>query len=138
MFIIFFISIYKGWLPTVLKVSTAQATRFGVFQVLKSSSWYGEDSTAKSALAGATAGAASVFAFQVCAVGNRACVYTFFFSRVVLRFAAAATAAAAARGVTFPSECRRGMERGAGRISNPLYCVVVGGGGVQQVFMCKV
>ncbi|CAM9332513.1 unnamed protein product [Choristocarpus tenellus] len=25
--------IYKGWLPTVLKVSTAQATRFGVFQV---------------------------------------------------------------------------------------------------------
>lgn len=49
----------------MLKVSTAQATRFGVFQVLKSSSFYGKDSTAKSAAAGAAAGAASVFAFQV-------------------------------------------------------------------------
>lgn len=58
-------SIYKGLLPTVLKVSTAQATRFGVYQVLKSASWYGKDSTAKSAAAGAAAGAASVFAFQV-------------------------------------------------------------------------
>lgn len=60
-----FASIYKGWLPTVLKVSSAQATRFGVFQVLKSSSFYGKDSTAKSAAAGAAAGATSVFLFQV-------------------------------------------------------------------------
>lgn len=60
-----FFSIYKGWLPTVLKVSSAQATRFGVFQVLKSSPWYGKDSTAKSAAAGAAAGATSVFLFQV-------------------------------------------------------------------------
>ena len=59
----------------MLKVSTAQATRFGVFQVLKSSSWYGEDSTAKSALAGAAAGAASVFAFQVSYI--RACTFCF-------------------------------------------------------------
>ncbi|CAN0400365.1 unnamed protein product, partial [Ectocarpus sp. 8 AP-2014] len=57
-------SIYKGWLPTVLKVSTAQATRFGVFQVLKSSPYYGKDSPVKSAAAGAAAGAVSVFAFQ--------------------------------------------------------------------------
>ncbi|CAM9113322.1 unnamed protein product, partial [Ectocarpus sp. 6 AP-2014] len=59
-----FSGIYKGWLPTVLKVSTAQATRFGVFQVLKSSPYYGKDSTVKSAAAGAAAGAVSVFAFQ--------------------------------------------------------------------------
>lgn len=63
--IIFHCSIYKGWLPTVLKVSTAQATRFGVFQVLKSSPYYGKDNPIKSALAGATAGATSVVLFQV-------------------------------------------------------------------------
>lgn len=59
------LSIYKGWLPTVLKVSTAQATRFGVFQVLKSSPYYGKDSPMKSAAAGAAAGATSVLLFQV-------------------------------------------------------------------------
>lgn len=58
-------SIYKGWLPTVLKVSTAQATRFGVFQVLKSSSYYGKDTPVKAAGAGAFAGATSVLLFQV-------------------------------------------------------------------------
>eukprot|EP00903_Cladosiphon_okamuranus_P021481 g19747.t1 len=56
--------IYKGLTPTIMKVSTAQATRFGVYNVLKSSSWYGKDSPAKSAAAGAFAGACSVFAFQ--------------------------------------------------------------------------
>lgn len=57
--------IYKGWLPTVLKVSTAQATRFGVFQVLKSSPYYGKDTPLKAAGAGAFAGATSVLLFQV-------------------------------------------------------------------------
>lgn len=57
--------IYKGWLPTVLKVSTAQATRFGVFQVVKSSPSYGQDTPIKAAAAGAFAGATSVLLFQV-------------------------------------------------------------------------
>ncbi|CAM9273224.1 unnamed protein product [Discosporangium mesarthrocarpum] len=59
-----FSGIYKGWLPTVLKVSTAQATRFGVFQVLKSHPMYGKDNPVKSAAAGALAGATSVVLFQ--------------------------------------------------------------------------
>lgn len=60
------VSIYKGWLPTVLKVSTAQATRFGVFQVVKSSPYYGKDTPGKAAAAGAFSGATSVILFQVC------------------------------------------------------------------------
>ena len=53
--------IYHGLLPTVLKVSTAQATRFGVFQYIPS---VHRDTPLKAAGCGAFAGGVSVVAFQ--------------------------------------------------------------------------
>lgn len=57
-----FSGVYKGLVPTILKVSTAQATRFGIFSVIKD--YVTLDSPVKSAVAGATAGGISVLAFQ--------------------------------------------------------------------------
>lgn len=54
--------VYKGLVPTILKVSTAQATRFGVFNVIKDFTTL--DSPLKNAGAGAFAGAVSVLLFQ--------------------------------------------------------------------------
>ena len=54
--------VYKGLLPTIFKVSTAQATRFGVFQVI--GDYVKLDSPLKSAGAGAFAGGISVLLFQ--------------------------------------------------------------------------
>ncbi|GAB5031537.1 tricarboxylate transport mitochondrial [Nannochloropsis oceanica] len=54
--------VYRGLLPTIMKVSTAQATRFGIFTVIKD--YVKLDTPIKSAAAGATAGGISVLAFQ--------------------------------------------------------------------------
>ena len=54
--------VYKGLVPTIAKVSTAQATRFGIFSVIKD--YVKLDSPAKTAFAGATAGGISVLLFQ--------------------------------------------------------------------------
>jgi len=54
--------VYKGLFPTILKVSTAQATRFGVFQVI--GDYMKLDHPLKSAGAGAFAGGVSVLLFQ--------------------------------------------------------------------------
>lgn len=56
-------SVYKGVLPTILKVSTAQATRFGVFTAIKD--YANLDTPLKNAGAGAFAGGVSVLLFQV-------------------------------------------------------------------------
>ena len=55
--------IYKGLAPTVAKVATAQATRFGVFSMIKEV--VPLDNPLKSAAAGAFAGGFSVLLFQV-------------------------------------------------------------------------
>jgi len=52
---------YRGVVPTVLKVSTAQATRFGVFQAIPSEYRAGR---VRTALSGAFAGFLSVIAFH--------------------------------------------------------------------------
>mmetsp|Transcript_59104 Transcript_59104/g.163556 ORF Transcript_59104/g.163556 Transcript_59104/m.163556 type:complete len:341 (+) Transcript_59104:145-1167(+) len=52
---------YKGIAPTVFKVATAQATRFGVFNVIPAEH---RSTPVKSAAAGAFAGAVSVLLFQ--------------------------------------------------------------------------
>lgn len=54
--------IYRGLAPTIAKVSTAQATRFGVFAVIKDN--FVLDSPLKNAGAGAFAGGFSVILFQ--------------------------------------------------------------------------
>jgi solute carrier family 25 (mitochondrial citrate transporter), member 1 len=53
--------IYKGVVPTVIKVSTAQATRFGVFSVIPSEH---RNTPLKAAASGAFAGGVSVLLFQ--------------------------------------------------------------------------
>jgi len=55
--------IYRGLAPTIAKVATAQATRFGVFQVIGTQVKL--DNPFKSAAAGAFAGGVSVVLFQV-------------------------------------------------------------------------
>ena len=52
---------YKGLVPTILKVSTAQATRFGVFNFIPEES---REGPVRSALAGAGAGFVSVVLFH--------------------------------------------------------------------------
>jgi solute carrier family 25 citrate transporter 1 len=54
--------VYHGLAPTILKVSTAQATRFGLFTIIKDYATL--DTPLKTAAAGATAGGISVLAFQ--------------------------------------------------------------------------
>jgi solute carrier family 25 (mitochondrial citrate transporter), member 1 len=54
--------VYKGLVPTIAKVSTAQATRFGIFSVIKD--YVKLDTALKTAGAGATAGGISVLLFQ--------------------------------------------------------------------------
>lgn len=53
--------IYKGVAPTIIKVSTAQATRFGVFQCIPAEN---RDTPLKAAMSGAFAGGVSVALFQ--------------------------------------------------------------------------
>jgi len=53
--------IYKGLFPTIIKVSTAQATRFGVFQYIPADK---RDTPVKAAMSGAFAGGVSVILFQ--------------------------------------------------------------------------
>lgn len=53
--------IYKGVFPTIIKVSTAQATRFGVFSIIPAES---RNTPVKAALSGAFAGGVSVLLFQ--------------------------------------------------------------------------
>lgn len=53
--------IYKGLTPTIIKVSTAQGTRFGVFQLIPAES---RNTPAKAAMSGAFAGGVSVLLFQ--------------------------------------------------------------------------
>jgi len=53
--------IYRGIVPTVLKVSTAQATRFGVFQAIPA---HYREGPVRTALSGAFAGFLSVIAFH--------------------------------------------------------------------------
>lgn len=53
--------IYKGLFPTIIKVSTAQATRFGVFQVIPAEQ---RNTPLKAACSGAFAGGVSVLLFQ--------------------------------------------------------------------------
>mmetsp|Transcript_8600 Transcript_8600/g.15594 ORF Transcript_8600/g.15594 Transcript_8600/m.15594 type:complete len:255 (-) Transcript_8600:131-895(-) len=53
--------IYKGLAPTIIKVSTAQATRFGVFQLIPAEQ---RNTPIKAAMSGAFAGGVSVLAFQ--------------------------------------------------------------------------
>jgi len=53
--------VYRGVVPTVIKVSTAQATRFGVFQCIPPEQ---RDSPIKAAASGAFAGGVSVLLFQ--------------------------------------------------------------------------
>lgn len=53
--------LYKGLFPTIIKVSTAQSTRFGVFQVIPAEN---RNTPAKAALSGAFAGGVSVLLFQ--------------------------------------------------------------------------
>jgi solute carrier family 25 citrate transporter 1 len=52
---------YKGVVPTIIKVSTAQATRFGVFQCIPAEK---RDTPVKAAAAGAFSGGVSVLLFQ--------------------------------------------------------------------------
>lgn len=56
-----FVGIYKGLFPTIIKVSTAQATRFGVFNVIPAEN---RNTPMKAALSGAFAGGVSVLLFQ--------------------------------------------------------------------------
>lgn len=56
-----FAGIYKGVAATIIKVSTAQGTRFGVFNVIPADK---RDTPAKAALSGAFAGGVSVLLFQ--------------------------------------------------------------------------
>jgi solute carrier family 25 citrate transporter 1 len=58
--------IYRGVVPTVIKVSTAQATRFGVFHVIPIES---RNTPGKAAASGAFAGGVSVLLFQGIDVG---------------------------------------------------------------------
>lgn len=53
--------IYKGLIPTVVKVSTAQGTRFGVFNFIPAEN---RNTPLKAAASGAFAGGVSVLAFQ--------------------------------------------------------------------------
>lgn len=53
--------VYKGVVPTILKVSTAQATRFGVFQLIPAEK---RNTPISAALSGAFAGGVSVLIFQ--------------------------------------------------------------------------
>lgn len=53
--------VYRGVVPTVLKVSTAQATRFGVFQAIPAKY---REGPVRTALSGAFAGFLSVIAFH--------------------------------------------------------------------------
>ena len=53
--------IYKGVVPTIIKVSTAQATRFGVFKMIPAEM---RDTPIKAACSGAFAGGVSVLLFQ--------------------------------------------------------------------------
>lgn len=53
--------LYKGLFPTIVKVSTAQATRFGIFQVIPIEQ---RNTPLKAALSGAFAGGVSVVLFQ--------------------------------------------------------------------------
>jgi len=53
--------IYKGMFPTIVKVSTAQATRFGIFQLMPQTM---RDTPIKAAGSGAFAGGVSVLLFQ--------------------------------------------------------------------------
>lgn len=55
------LGIYKGVAPTIVKVATAQATRFGVFQLIPPES---RNTPIKAACAGAFAGGVSVLLFQ--------------------------------------------------------------------------
>ncbi len=54
--------VYKGLVPTIAKVSTAQATRFGIFSIIKEKVTL--DTPLKTAGAGAMAGGISVLLFQ--------------------------------------------------------------------------
>jgi len=56
-----FMGIYKGVSPTIFKVATAQATRFGIFQVIPPDM---RNTTVKAAFSGAFAGGVSVLLFQ--------------------------------------------------------------------------
>lgn len=56
-----FLGIYKGVAPTIVKVATAQATRFGVFQLIPPES---RNTPIKAAFSGAFAGGVSVLLFQ--------------------------------------------------------------------------
>jgi len=56
-----FNGIYKGLLPTIIKVSTAQGTRFGVFQLIPPEQ---RNTPIKAAVSGAFAGGVSVLLFQ--------------------------------------------------------------------------
>lgn len=56
-----FMGIYKGLIPTMIKVSTAQATRFGVFNFIPAEN---RNTPLKAAASGAFAGGVSVLAFQ--------------------------------------------------------------------------
>merc|ERR1712071_651715 len=53
--------IYKGVIPTILKVSTAQATRFGIFQLIPTEK---RNTPLTAAVSGAFAGGVSVLLFQ--------------------------------------------------------------------------
>ena len=56
-----FAGIYKGVVPTIFKVSTAQATRFGVFSMIPAEQ---RNTPIKAAASGAFAGGVSVLLFQ--------------------------------------------------------------------------
>jgi len=56
-----FAGIYKGLFPTIIKVATAQGTRFGVFNVIPVEN---RNTPIKAALSGAFAGGVSVILFQ--------------------------------------------------------------------------
>lgn len=56
-----FMGIYKGLVPTIIKVSTAQGTRFGIFNFIPAEN---RNTPAKAAAAGAFAGGVSVLLFQ--------------------------------------------------------------------------
>lgn len=56
-----FMGVYKGLVPTIIKVSTAQGTRFGVFNFIPAES---RNTPLKAAASGAFAGGVSVLAFQ--------------------------------------------------------------------------
>jgi len=56
-----FVGVYKGLVPTIIKVSTAQATRFGVFNFIPAEN---RNTPLKAAGSGAFAGGVSVLLFQ--------------------------------------------------------------------------